>query len=601
MNIYNNIRYTMYRKSDSFLAPVQAAETPAGEYELYPAFEIGDEIYSRIEVLAERIAAEKSVVIDGYEGILWEKFIGTLVRALESRGRKAAAIPVAGALKSETEIDTLIAPFMGEEDSIFGRMTDLLLIDFFDRTALRQLSPDAEADITLLYGCGAALAEWKGPLVYVDLPKNELQFRMAAGAAFNVGTTRRMDARESYKRCYFIDWPILDAYKGALIPRIDWIVDEQRIDAYTFMSGDALREGLRRMCRSSFRVRPWFAPGVWGGTYLRDHIRGLNREAPNMAWSYELMALENGIMFKHKETLLEVSFSFLMSYGYREVLGHCAEDFKEDFPIRFDFLDTIDGGNLSIQCHPRPEYIRSRFGKPYTQDETYYILRATDDAHVYLGFQEGVQKAPFTAALEESQRTGKALDIKQYVQCFPARKHELFLIPNGTIHASGAGNLVLEISSAPYIFTFKMYDWVRLDIDGRPRPINIEHGLNNVRFERNGKVVPETLISKPNVMERNESYTQEHLPTHPDHFYDVHRYRLHDAHSLTIDTGNRCHVWMVVEGSGVEVETADRRRERYNYLETFIIPAAAGSYTLYNVSGGDLLMVKAFVKDSYKL
>lgn len=70
----------------------------------------------------------------------------------------------------------------------------------------------------------------------------------------------RMDARESYKRCYFIDWPILDAYKGALIPRIDWVVDEQRIDAYTFMSGDALREGLRRMCRSSFRVRPWFAP-----------------------------------------------------------------------------------------------------------------------------------------------------------------------------------------------------------------------------------------------------------------------------------------------------------------------------------------------------
>ena len=214
----------MYRKSDSFLAPVEAAETPAGEYELYPAFEIEDEIFSRIEVLAERIAAEKSIVIDGYEGVLWEKFIESLVRALESQGRKVAAIPVAGALKSEEEIDALIAPFMGEEDSIFGRMTDLLLIDFFDRAALQRLTPDAEADITILYGCGAALADWKAPLVYVDLPKNELQFRMAAGAAFNVGTTRRMDARESYKRCYFIDWPLLDAYKGALIPRIDWVV-----------------------------------------------------------------------------------------------------------------------------------------------------------------------------------------------------------------------------------------------------------------------------------------------------------------------------------------------------------------------------------------
>ena len=74
----------MYRKSDSFLAPVEAAETPAGEYELYPAFEIGDEIFSRIEVLAERIAAEKSVVIDGYEGVLWEKFIESLVREVIS-------------------------------------------------------------------------------------------------------------------------------------------------------------------------------------------------------------------------------------------------------------------------------------------------------------------------------------------------------------------------------------------------------------------------------------------------------------------------------------------------------------------------------------
>lgn len=591
----------MDRKSDSFLPPVHVTETPAGEYDLYPAFEIEDRIDSRIEELAAHLAAAPSVVIDGYEGVLWDRFIGALTAALEACGRKVALVPVAGALKDEAEIDALIAPFMGEEDSIFGRMTDLRLIDFFDRAALGRLAPDAGADITILYGCGAALAEWTAPLVYVDLPKNELQFRMAAGSAFNVGTTRRLDSRDYYKRCYFIDWPILDAYKGALIPRIDWIVDEQRIDAWTFMSGTALREGLRRMCRSSIRVRPWFAPGVWGGTYLRDHIRGLNREAPNMAWSYELMALENGIMFKHDGTLLEVSFSFLMSYGYREVLGHCAEDFKEDFPIRFDFLDTIQGGNLSIQCHPRPEYIRSRFGKPYTQDETYYILRATDDAHVYLGFQEGVRKAPFAAALEESQRTGRALDIEQYVQCFEARKHDLFLIPNGTIHASGAGNLVLEISSAPYIFTFKMYDWVRLDIDGRPRPINIEHGLNNVRFERNGTVVAETLISKPTVMTENEAYTQEHLPTHPDHFYDVHRYRLHDGRTLEIETADRCHVWMIVEGSWAEVETADGRRARYNYLETFIIPAAAGSYELRNTSGADLVLVKAFVKDTYKL
>lgn len=591
----------MYRKSDSFLAPAEHADLPEGEYDLYPAFEIGEQIYTRIEELAERLASGKSVVIDGCEGVLWDRFIASLAEALAASGRTVKTIPVAGALKAEAAIDELIAPFMGDSDSIFGRMTDLRLIDFFERERLRELAPDPSCDLTILYGCGAALAGWDAPLVWVDLPKNEQQFRMAAGAAFNFGTTRRMDGRESYKRCYFIDWPILDAYKGALIPQIEWIVDEQRIDRYAFMSGDALRDALARMARSTFRVRPWFAPGVWGGTYLRDHIEGLNREAPNMAWSYELMALENGIMFRHGNILLEVSFSFLMSYASREVLGRCADDFGTDFPIRFDFLDTIGGGNLSIQCHPRPEYIRSRFGKPYTQDETYYILRAEPDARVYLGFQPDIRRDSFAQAIEQSQRTGEALEIERYVQHFPARKHDLFLIPNGTVHASGAGNLVLEISSAPYIFTFKMYDWVRPDIDGRPRPINIEHGLNNVRFDRCGSVVRDTLISKSRITEQTESYTLEHLPTHPDHFYDVHRYRLHPGCSLTVRTGNGCRVWMVVEGRFVDAETADGRRVRYNYLETFVVAAAAGTYTLHNPTDGDLLLVEAFVKDTYCL
>lgn len=591
----------LYRKTDSFLPPVRKTETKEGAYDLFPAFRVSDPIFCGISTLAEKLQNEAIIVIEGSEGVLWDKFIPSLEASLGALGKTVKSVPVSAAMKDEAEIQTLIAPFMGEADSIFGRMTTLRLIDFFRRDALAGMTPEAGFDINIIYGTGAALTGWKGCLVYVDLPKNELQFRMAAGVSFNLGGKTRLDQRDSYKRSYFIDWPILDAYKGSLIPEIGWIVDEQRIDEYTFMSGENFRDALDRMCRSSFRVRPWFAPGVWGGTYLRDSIEGLNKDEKNLAWSYELMALENGILFGHDGVIMETSFSFLMSYGYRQILGHCAEDFKEDFPIRFDFLDTIGGGNLSIQCHPRPEYIRSRFGKEYTQDETYYILRCTPDATVYLGFQEGVRKEDFRAALEKSQETATQLNITDYVQSFNAKKHDLFLIPNGTIHASGAGNLVLEISSAPYIFTFKMYDWVRLDIDGRPRPINIEHGLNNVRFERNGDVVKDTLISKPYVMEKNEEFTLEHVPTHPDHFYDVHRYTISDGKSIRIENNDRCHVWMIVEGSHVELTTDGGDSQRYNYIETFIVPAATGGYTISNTSGKDVMLVKAFVKDTYRL
>ena len=592
----------MYRKTDSFLLPMETTEAHAGEYNIYPAFDIGGEIYSDIAILAKNLISASIVIIDGYEGVLWKKFTASLSDAINKISDKNVRfISIEETLKSEQDIDFLIEPFMGKQDSIFGRMATLQLIDFFDRDKLSEIKPDTDYDINIIYGCGASLAQWNGTLIYVDLPKNELQFRMAAGVAFNIGTNRYMDERESYKRCYFIDWPVLDKYKGNLIPRIDWILDEQRIDSYTFMTGYSFRNAMEAMCSDSFRLRPWFAPGIWGGTYMRDNINGLNRNASNFAWSYELMALENGVLLRHNKTIMEVSFCFLMSFGYREILGHCAEDFKEDFPIRFDFLDTIKGGNLSIQCHPRPEYIRSQFGKLYTQDETYYILKAEKDACVYLGFQDGVLFEEFAADIENSRHTGDKLDVKKYLQCFDSKIHDFFLIPNGTIHASGSGNLVLEISSAPYIFTFKMYDWLRLTIDNRPRPINIEHGLNNVRFDRAGKVVEQTLISKPCIIEQKDGYTIEHLPTHLEHFYDVHRYFIKDGMSIDIHTENRLHVWMVVEGKSVEVITASGKTQEYNYIETFIIPANAKSYTLKNTSGGNIVLIKAFVKSTYQL
>lgn len=588
-----------WRKTTQHLMPAHIAdsgqELVVGQYNIYPAHDLGSgQIEAGFDALAQRLAGAGTVMIDGFPGVLWADFRERLDMALTALGVCAHWIDVAVALKPAAAIDALIAPFLGGDDPIFGYRFNGELADFFDASALQSVRPDPAAALNIVYGCGAALTGWDGVLVYVDAPKNEIQFRQRAGSVTCLGATQPLDPKPAYKRSYFVDWPAANRHKLALHKRIDWIVDGQRPDAITFAHGEALRAGLAQLATNYFRVRPWFEPGPWGGQWIRQHMPQLAQDVPNYAWSFELIVPENGLVFTSDGWLLEVSFDFLMHRDPRAIIGESADAFGYEFPIRFDFLDTFAGGNLSVQCHPRPDYIRKHFGELFTQDETYYILDAGPEARCYLGFQDDIDPTAFRAALEESFRCATPVDVERFVQVHPARKHDLFLIPNGTIHCSGVDNLVLEISATPYIFTFKMYDWMRLDLDGRPRPLNIDRAFENLYFDRKGARIQAEFISKPYVLASGAGWELIHQPTHRNHFYDVHRYRM--TGSVEVQTGDSCHVLSLVEGKSVLLETANGARQRFHYAETFVVPAAAGAYRLTSEDGSEIHVVKAFVK-----
>lgn len=345
-----------------------------------------------------------------------------------------------------------------------------------------------------------------------------------------------------------------------------------------WMEGDVLRESLNSISQTCFRIRPWFEPSVWDGQWMKERFKDLNQDVLNYAWSFKMIIPENGLVFESNGILLEVSFDMLMFQEYQNVLGKAANRFKHEFPIRFDFLDTFGGGNLSLQCHPKPDYIKQKFGENFTQGETYYILEE-DDAQVYLGFQEDINPTEFKTALEYCFKTKETLDVEKYVQKFSAKKHDLFLIPHGTIHCSGINNLFLEISATPYIFTFKMYDWQRLDLDGNPRPLNIDRAYENLNFNHKGNVVQDTLISKPKTEASGKDWKKIHLPTHPDHFYDIYRYEFENQ--ISIKTMGQCHVLMLMEGTEVELRVKETLKI-FHYAETFAVPATAKTYTLVN-------------------
>jgi len=585
----------MKRKTDQFIIPVKKQKTIQETYDILPVHPVyGGEIGLGYKKLASKLANENTIILEGYIGVDWKEVISSLVTAFQQLGRTVFTYDISKCLKSEQEIESMVQPYLGGDNPIFGYKTNLGLHEYFDLNKVGAIRQDEETDINIVYGTGSSLSNIRGCLVYFDLPKNELQFRMRAKKVRNLGTTAIKDDKQVYKHFYFIDWPILNKEKRKLLPKISWIVDQQRPGEPAWMEGSALRTSLTQMSKSCFRVRPWFEPGVWGGQWMKEHFKGLNQNVANYAWSFEMIVPENGILFENNGNLLEVSFDMLMFQDHQNVLGKAANRFKYEFPIRFDFLDTFQGGNLSVQCHPKPDYIKREFGENFTQDETYYILDAGDDANVYLGFQDGIDPVEFKRDLEDSYETKKVLDVEKYVMKLPAKKHDLFLIPHGTVHCSGINNMVLEISATPYIFTFKMYDWQRLDLDGSPRPLNIDHAFKNLDFSRKGSVVKETLVSKPTIVEYGNSWKKVHLPTHKDHFYDIYRYEF--KKDVVIENLGQCHILMLVEGVSIDLEIEDAVRE-FHYAETFAIPAAAGKYKLINKGGETAKVIVSFVKD----
>jgi mannose-6-phosphate isomerase class I len=273
--------------------------------------------------------------------------------------------------------------------------------------------------------------------------------------------------------------------------------------------------------------------------------------------------------------------------------------FGAEFPIRFDLLDTMAGGNLSFQVHPLTAYIQQHFGMAYTQDESYYMLDAGPSAGVYLGLRDDVDAAAMQADLRAAQDGAAPFPADRYANRFPAKKHDHFLIPAGTVHCSGAESMVLEISATPYIFTFKLWDWGRLGLDGRPRPIHLTHGAANIQWDRTSEWTSRNLVNRAEPLAAGEGWHEERTGLHELEFIETRRHWF--TGTVPHDTGGTLNVLNLIEGREAVVESPAGAFAPFviHYAETFIMPAAVGPYTVRPCGesvGRRCATLKAFVR-----
>lgn len=514
------------------------------------------------------------------------------------------AICAERALKSVEELATLLAPFLGD-DPVFGKMvgTDSAALDeLFDgakTTQLRTEIASAQGHV-MVYGTGAAyVAERWDMLLYCDVTRWEIQQRQRSHKTGNIGAHNPYaSAAELYKRAYFFDWRVADSERHRLHSAIDLYIDTNLANSPRMISGDSYRGALTQATRRPFRVVPFFDPGPWGGQWMRRNF-DLPEEPPNFAWCFDCVPEENSLRFSFGDQVIETPALPLVHEHADELLGSAVvKRFGAEFPIRFDLLDTVEGGNLSLQVHPLRPYIAEHFGMSYTQDESYYLLDAEPDAEVYLGLKPGTNPGEMIESLEAAQAGGPPFPAKKYVNAWPVKKHDHVSIPGGTIHCSGKNSMVLEISATPYIFTFKLWDWARLGMNGLPRPIHLEHGLANLQWNRDREWVEKNLINRVREVGRGDGWYEETTGLHELEFIETRRHWftapvLHD----TYDTLN---VLNLVEGDEVVVESPENAFVPFvvHYAETFIVPACVGRYLISPVgkAAKPLATIKAFVR-----
>lgn len=548
-------------------------------------------------LLVECFKVKKVVAVDFYAGVREEEVAGELELLSPT-----LFINTRNLMKPQDEIKAMTERFM-TDDVLFGYVTNLTLNDYFDAEKLEQARKQV-ADATgrvIIVGSGAAMvAPAEATVVYVDMARWEIQQRFRVHEVKALGVDNREDAVSlQYKRGYFNDWRILDRYKESLFGRVDFWLDTHIANEPRLIDKETFFKGIEETVKTPFRVVPFFDPAPWGGKWMKE-VCGLNPEKENYGWCFDCVPEENSLYFEVNGVRFELPSVDLVLLKSRELLGEPVEArFGKDFPIRFDFLDTVGGGNLSVQVHPTTQFIRENFGMYYTQDESYYLLDAKEGASVYLGLKTGIDKNEMIHDLREAQKGEVVFDTERYVNRLPAKKHDHYLIPGGTVHCSGSEALVLEISSTPNLFTFKLWDWQRLGLDGKPRPINVERGKDVIDWKRDTEYVNKHLANRFTQVAEGDGWREECTGLHPNEFIETHRHWF--SKPVTHHTNNSVNVLNLVEGEEAVIESPINAFKPFvvHYAETFIIPASVGEYTIapYGKSvGQECGTIKAYVR-----
>lgn len=322
---------------------------------------------------------------------------------------------------------------------------------------------------------------------------------------------------------------------------------------------------MRKSRMEPFLLKPTCKNSIWGGTKLK---KCFHKEYPGdiISESWELSVHPAGRSLVASGPFCGVPLANLAKNP--AVIGRFASSFAA-FPLMIKWIDSQRP--LSIQVHPDNDYAMAH-ENDMGKTEMWFILDCEPNSYLYYGFSHKISREEFARRIAD----GTLLEVVQKV---PVKKGDVFFIPPGTLHAIGPGILLAEVQQNSNV-TYRIYDYGRLDTDGKPRQLHVEKALEVTNLSPAANPAP---ISIP------LSCQQDRLLACCPYFAVVYQ-RVSPSRRYNADAGS-FHALMCVEGEGL-IQTAS---ESFPIPagSTLFVPADSSVFTL----SGNLSLLDVFVPD----
>lgn len=557
------------------------------------------------------------IAIDGYISAPIDQFNGMLALQLTQYGVDVNTVSTQSLFLDSDTLHEKLLPYLPEDKEtdpvlLFGSLYEegyesLMQADKIEALAaeLANFTKNGKG-VLIVYGNGALIDALRPSYtlkLYIDMTPKHTILNIRNGVFTNLGSTKPMPINRILRRSYYVDFEVAAELRGRLIRdhEIDYYLTGDHIDKMQMIPVDTLKALFETMVGYPLRCRPVYLEGIWGGFYVK-HLRNLPEEMKNCAWVFDLIPMEVSIVADVETMQLEFPFyCFVQQMGPKLMGEKAVRKFNGYFPIRFNYDDTFHAsGNMSIQVHPDGEYVKphNELGR---QDESYYIVVAGQEAKTYCGFCDDANVEEFIEKSKRAEKHGEGFDHDTYVYSEPSIPGQQFLIPAGTIHASGRNQVILEIGSLTIgSYTYKMYDYMRKDLDGKLRPIHSYHGDKVLRRDFKESWVKENLIQKPRVIREGDGFQEMIVGQHDLLYFSLRNVRFTSRYED--ETKDRFHVLVLVEGEKCLIRslTDPERYFEQHYMDMIVIPADFGPYEVIKQCVGTITIHKTLLKENFE-